>query len=543
MEPTINNFFKEILGLFHYELSNNLPDVSSIEKGTSAKTIKIKSNKKDRTGKVISKEIKLGKFFKKLFPDFHDKQIGQLVTDYKKHLYHTYTFTVEDDVPKFFNPGCRRGSCMNDKEYITVFYNQTDSNMIVLHDEGEPVGSAILWNNVEGIDKKFMDRIYPVGDFNIVTAMKEFALKNGYEYRGTERTQKENHSVMKISIPNYDTGIRVPYMDTFSYGKYDVESGTLIISNHNMDALEFNNLDGTRVGETYSDGDDVDTEEEMYSDRGLSLGNIRARAVQVYDYLNVISMRIDGNVRVEGEVTAKGDIQCEDIEAGYITANTISAENVSCMDIHCIETITIYGDLNSDDVVSKAGDLMVGGDIDVQRIQCKDIEAGYITANTISAKNIQTVFDIEALKSITCHNVDARDVLCSTFKGNSISASGEIYCASRLDVTEDIIEFETIKAPNADIYCRNIESEDGVITEFENIVANGHINCKTIDSSNGSVSCKSIKCDSFKGYFYEGKWLNRNAKFEGSIYDPETEDFILSNENPIIFWEKRKKSK
>jgi len=103
------------------------------------------------------------------------------------------------------------------------------------------------------------------------------------------------------------------------------------------------------------------------------------------------------------------------------------------------------------------------------------------------------------------------------------------------DVDSPDIEILDLKAYDVavkNIYARNVNIRDIHAHTFvaKNIKAS-NIKAKLVLTTGGSCSCDSIRCDIFLGRFKSGEWLNREAEFEGEIWD--NGEWVQSDVNPF----------
>jgi hypothetical protein len=194
--------------------------------------------------------IKIGKLVKKIFGDkFPDNgkpgtDIESFVNAYKSVFKKDDIMTLFDivdgnDIPKWYEKDryADNGhnsplyqSCMNDCEDYLRFYaiNVEHIKMVILYEDDKKkkiVGRALLWDLDIPEDRKFMDRIYSIHDFQ-VDFFKEYAKKNGWLYKSEQRqgnevivdpTVDDKGKYMEMGVRNIKLSYQYPYLDTLRY--------------------------------------------------------------------------------------------------------------------------------------------------------------------------------------------------------------------------------------------------------------------------------------------------------------------------------------
>jgi len=292
-------FIESIQQQFNISLYETLKIADDIKKIAQRANLKIPDVIKniDEIDKTENKEIlnvkkqnkvqptKTGKVFKMLFSDLPDHEISKLISNYYS-LFEDYKFIIDKDVYKWYrNRGVEtclntptpdedgNTNCMDEPEQtiLTKLYNNLpDVKIVVLLEKEKYVGRALLWEKVIGLDKPFLDIIYPNDNNKIVTAFVEYAKNNGWYFKKTQSsyditgiTNGNNGSYKKISyvikdaIRKAHNGV-MPYIDTFRYGEW-VNDNDIKITN---DLTSISNKDEFMVFDE-ADGTDLNYNERM----------------------------------------------------------------------------------------------------------------------------------------------------------------------------------------------------------------------------------------------------------------------------------------
>ena len=205
----------------------------------------------DRDKSIETKKI--GQILKSLYPNIDivgDKTVTALMSDLKV-LFSGESlpakFEISDQISYWYKKlekDKEIGSCVNisgcSDKLLEAFDNDSNIQIVIIRNKetNEPMGRALLWTGVDGLDAPYLDRTYP-GDVSDIHAMYiQWAKSKGYYYRdgmghggygvisGQNRIIKYNFSLK----PYYDIKA-LPYMDTFRFGYIDQE-GNLVGSNH-----------------------------------------------------------------------------------------------------------------------------------------------------------------------------------------------------------------------------------------------------------------------------------------------------------------------
>ncbi len=205
-----------------------------------------------RIGRFVNKFLK-----KSTFETYNisPQDLENFVNLYKSYFIRSMTnlSVVEGkDIPKWYlegnyyqNNGNMFGtlwnSCMRQHDrnkFMKLYEDNKDIKMLILlADDGKLIGRAILWDKVydiNGIEYKFMDRIYTVYDHDI-NIFKKWAKENGYMHK-TEQSARSERYVTKyeddkpvatnmklyLKLENHKQ-MYYPYLDTFKF--YDSING------------------------------------------------------------------------------------------------------------------------------------------------------------------------------------------------------------------------------------------------------------------------------------------------------------------------------
>ena len=181
-----------------------------------------------------------------------DTELEQFINTYKA----TYDFTkdalkqfdiIKGDKISFWyyhknyvdGGGNLNNSCMAevDSDYFDIYTQNTQVSLVILYGDNGDIqsekyvdnkikGRAILWDaKLDGVDVKFMDRIYTTHDAD-VELFKQFAEKNGWWYKKrqsmepgedlTDGSSVRRNFVLKVKLNDADFSF-YPYCDTMCY--------------------------------------------------------------------------------------------------------------------------------------------------------------------------------------------------------------------------------------------------------------------------------------------------------------------------------------
>ncbi len=151
--------------------------------------------------------------------------------------YKDYFHVLEgSDIQQAYENGCGQHTCMTGEEaYITYIYTHNDNCKLLVFDNNEYAGRALLWKTEEGVT--VMDRIYPNSGAHI-PYFTRYAEEHGYPMRETQGypegsvngrgiypivnlTDDGNYTI-KLYKQTGDDNL-MPYMDTFHW--YDTVGG------------------------------------------------------------------------------------------------------------------------------------------------------------------------------------------------------------------------------------------------------------------------------------------------------------------------------
>lgn len=126
---------------------------------------------------------------------------------------HTCMLSKSDGVPK---PGLQ----------FFVDNPTTVSLVKIINSKNKYIGRALLWNTVSG--KKILDRIYPSDKGDHTTALREYAVTQGWDFKtkDTYGSQLSSGEVDHEIEMQYDKSYPLPYMDSFRLTN-DIDCGTI----------------------------------------------------------------------------------------------------------------------------------------------------------------------------------------------------------------------------------------------------------------------------------------------------------------------------
>jgi hypothetical protein len=273
---------------------------------------------KDESDRVKTEQWKLGKTLLTLFPDLKDNDVLRQTIETKiKTLVNKISTKgkskiegIPDDfslelfkhsdnpnvVEKWYKKLQRIGvrSCVTDKdedvtEDFYYFYNLAKANILILFKNDNPIGRALVWDNVA--DKPYLDRTYPAGDDGVREIYLTYARHMGWYYRrkngygdyddiGPSIPRASKFGFM-IDINELDKtsssggDLLIPYLDTFRFGQTDKKNGTTFFTNTSkikvgkLDRLaEFGDPEGTTylgisASEIYDEEEDENPRNEF----------------------------------------------------------------------------------------------------------------------------------------------------------------------------------------------------------------------------------------------------------------------------------------
>jgi hypothetical protein len=182
--------------------------------------------------------IKPGGLISKLFKDIPSREVEKFSNLYRAEVrnFKTTIKVVEGvDIIKYYSidsyvseRGSLGASCMKHDSCQDYFGIYTENNnkvklLVMLNDDGELIGRALLWNLD---DMKIMDRIYTISDEDFAFKFKKWATDNDYLYKSEQNwyntlffenlnTQKKE---LRIDVKLDNSQFRnYPYVDTFKF--------------------------------------------------------------------------------------------------------------------------------------------------------------------------------------------------------------------------------------------------------------------------------------------------------------------------------------
>lgn len=219
---------------------------------------------------------KIGTLLKKIFPDMDivgDQRVQEMINEIKQLSTGEFNFEVKlsnnvlDGYLNTYKSGIP--SCVTGEEGEKIKSGLT-AEMLATMDADEnikialmydkrgngPIGRALVWMNVEGLDAPFVDRTYPSKDSAIHSKFVQWAIKEGYYYRDGMGYQDEQIISGEQRKIYYNFGKTpkemgmLPYMDTLKYGSI-ADDGTFVVGNHSSDFSEYvvviNASNGTNI--------------------------------------------------------------------------------------------------------------------------------------------------------------------------------------------------------------------------------------------------------------------------------------------------------
>lgn len=237
-------------------IDNNIVDDDKIQY--------VLTNQRSAIGNIIMKHntywehnrstIKMGKLVNKLFPNEY-QQSGSPNNDIESFVnkmrflrsnkFYNFKIVQGEDIKKYYlyqnydsksrNGSALGSSCMRHEEcqdYID-FYVKNNIQMVIMFSDDEDdkiAGRAILWDiqfiDDEEVDRKYMDRIYTIYDYD-VDNFKEYAIKNGWLYKNKQNMEQSEYICDPIDNTCERRTLRTtnnikkthyyPYMDTMKY--------------------------------------------------------------------------------------------------------------------------------------------------------------------------------------------------------------------------------------------------------------------------------------------------------------------------------------
>lgn len=176
-------------------------------------------------------EMKVGKFFKKIFPNHSDREIENMVNHYKalydiniKNRFKNFRLVKGGEIREWYKAkNSAIKSCMSVENNIMskllsfisfrIYKDNPDKiNLLILTDDKKKlIGRALVWylDNPKG--EIYMDKIY--GDDKTRRLFLEYAKEKGWL-----NWYNKNLQIMRVYIKkDYGNSHKNPYMDTFHY--------------------------------------------------------------------------------------------------------------------------------------------------------------------------------------------------------------------------------------------------------------------------------------------------------------------------------------
>lgn len=257
------------------KVPDELENIESIDPSDKKElgTLTIQSKDQDNNVRLKKQDAKMGKIFKRMFPNLPDNKIAQMVTSYYSSFERgEVEFLIEEDVYKWYQ-NRKVISCVNQDddgflEGIKLFNKLPDVKILIRLSKGQFVGRALFWEKLEGINAPYVDRIYPNHPENIQFFI-DYAKENDWFYRKKQadeafHTVTQNgvsfHKVSYIirNAKNLAPEGKMPYLDTLRYGEW-LNDNDLLITN---DISKIKNKKNFFVFD-YSEGYSIETPEEM----------------------------------------------------------------------------------------------------------------------------------------------------------------------------------------------------------------------------------------------------------------------------------------
>jgi hypothetical protein len=254
---TLIDYDSDDVGKFTYVLSSKLYDYMT-KKHNYAEFAEITNdiiyyNVKEKLFDVNRISTSIVKFINKLFPDefknngepgYDIESFMNLIKSKRSINFDRFKIVKGDDIVKFYNENnydSRRSgsalgnSCMryNSCSGYIDFYANNDVELVILLSDKEDdkiVGRAILWNimsiNGEDVNRKFMDRIYTIFDYDVYL-FKDFATINKWLYKKNQDMNEyteivdtitnESKQLELVTSSGFTESKRYPFMDTMKF--------------------------------------------------------------------------------------------------------------------------------------------------------------------------------------------------------------------------------------------------------------------------------------------------------------------------------------
>ena len=225
----------------------------------------------DNKGRERSQTTKrFGVLLRKLFPridivgdDMVQRMINTiklLSTDAVDDYYVKVFDNISDWYIKLEQQKCKVSSCVNDSKRADVVLQALDNNksikIAVMFNKKDdiPIGRALVWNNIKGLKKPFLDRTYPDDKIVINQKFHKWAKDNNYAVRNSNYWYgyqvidgKSKLLSFDFKVPEEDIKV-LPYLDTFKFGKQS--KGSYKLYNYEVDGYEhiLDTVNGTYLG-------------------------------------------------------------------------------------------------------------------------------------------------------------------------------------------------------------------------------------------------------------------------------------------------------
>jgi len=255
--------------LIDYGYNNpKLDDIIALELTETPGVLAITTkDKQGRERKILQKSI--GRILRNLFPDIDlvgDEKVQQMINAIKL-LSNTkesdYYVKIYNNITEWYMKLAGHGitSCVNDSKREDVILRTMDSNknikIAVMYNQSDdkPIGRALIWYNVQGLNKPFLDRTYPENKTHINQKYHKWGKEHGYAVRdsnhwmNTQEIDGHSNKLMYFDFKIPEEAVKVlPYMDTFKYGKQS--KGSFKLYNNMVKGYEyiFDNIRGTYIG-------------------------------------------------------------------------------------------------------------------------------------------------------------------------------------------------------------------------------------------------------------------------------------------------------
>lgn len=205
--------------------------------------VKIDAGETENYNSKSRQSMKVGGFFRKIFPEIDNVTLEYLGNSYKNAWAHVngkhnkIEIVRGEEIRLWYlkdnyssNVGSLWRSCMRhqkSQKRFNIYCDNPDkiALMIIVDENLKLLARAILWRLSEPEEKIYLDRIYSV-DIKYDIMFMEKAKSEGWMYYAQDQNKK-----MKIYLDkNYGESSKNPYMDTFKY--FSIEGGKYYLTSY-----------------------------------------------------------------------------------------------------------------------------------------------------------------------------------------------------------------------------------------------------------------------------------------------------------------------